>query len=282
MFKIGVIIDAFVPELATRLPQIRQLGIEGIQFQAAQGSLALETMTPQKKKELKKQIHDSGLQVSALCADFGGHGFAIKKDNAFKIDQSKRILEWAKELDCSIATTHIGVIPAQGESRENQLEACYQLGNFASSLEGCFAIETGPETCLELKGFLDELRTSGVGVNFDPANLVMVTDDDPSRGVLLLKDYIVHTHAKDGKMIKKTSPQKIYDYFASGGIEDLNLPDYFSEEVLGQGEVNFPEYLKALTTIGYEGFLTIERELGQDYWSDLVLAVNYLKQLIKE
>ena len=62
-----------------------------------------------------------------------------------------------------------------------------------------FAIETGPETAAHLKSFLDTLSTNGVSVNFDPANMVMVTGDDPAEGAsCLLKDYIVHTHVKDG------------------------------------------------------------------------------------
>ena len=74
-------------------------------------------------------------------------------------------------------------------------------------------------------------------VNFDPANFVMVTDQDPVEGVEILKDYIVHTHAKDGVMLQKTDPQVIYDFFAEGGIEDMRMSDYFLETPLGDGKV---------------------------------------------
>ena len=69
-----------------------------------------------------------------------------------------------------------------------------------------FAIETGPEKAIVLKEFLDSLGCKGMGVNLDPANFVMVTDQDPVEAVYILKDYIVHTHAKDGVMLKKTKP----------------------------------------------------------------------------
>jgi sugar phosphate isomerase/epimerase len=139
------------------------------------------------------------------------------------------------------------------------------------------ASETGPETAATLKGFLDSMH-GGVGVNLDPANFVMVTGQDPVEAVYLLKDYIVHTHAKDGVMLKKTSPQVIYDHFADGGIEALNVADYFKETVLGEGQVNFDAYLAALRDIGYDGFLTIERETGKNPSADIATAAEFLRK----
>ena len=110
--------------------------------------------------------------------------------NAAKIEKSKRILDLAVELGSSIVTTHIGVVPADRNDPiyETMLQACEELGVYASSLGAYFAVETGPETSAHLKSFLDNLSTKGVSVNFDPANMVMVTGDDPVQGVHMLKD----------------------------------------------------------------------------------------------
>ena len=144
-------------------------------------------------------------------------------------------------------------------------------------MDAHFAIETGPETSLTLKGFLDSLGSNGVAVNLDPANLVMVTGDDPVQAVYNLKDYIVHTHAKDGIKLKESDPEVIY-----GIIEDvIQEGSYFEEVPLGRGGVPFKEYLKALDDIGYKGYLTIEREVGENPTADIALAVDYLKELIK-
>lgn len=131
-----------------------------------------------------------------------------------------------------------------------------------------------------LKEFLDSLDTKGVAVNLDPANFVMVTGDDPVEAVHTLKDYIVHTHAKDGIMLQKTDPKIIYDFFAQGGIGDLRLDEYFKELPLGQGDVDFEAYLAALRDINFNGYLTIERETGSDPAKDIKLAVSFLKELI--
>jgi sugar phosphate isomerase/epimerase len=81
-------------------------------------------------------------------------------------------------------------------------------------------------------------------------------------------------------MLKKTDAEKIYNYFAEGGIEDLHLEEYFRETPLGEGSVDFDNYLKALDEIGFNGFLTIEREVGENPEKDIRLAVDFLKRKI--
>ena len=119
-----------------------------------------------------------------------------------------------------------------------------------------------------------------MGVNLDPANLVMVTGDDPVVAVHNLKDYIVHTHAKDGRMIHYHDPELIYDFFAGEESVKLAMEDCFIELPLGEGDVDWPNYIKALKDIGYDGYLTIEREVGADPAKDIAMAVDFLKARI--
>ena len=135
-------------------------------------------------------------------------------------------------------------------------------------------METGPEIATTLKGFLDSLHSKGVSVNLDPANFVMVTGDDPVQAVYTLKDYIVHTHAKDGKRLHYVSPEILY------GMEESDNDASFIELPLGEGDVDFPAYFKALNDIGYKGFLTIEREVGDDPEGDIRKAADYIRSLI--
>ena len=148
---------------------------------------------------------------------------------------------------------------------------------YADTLNAHFAIETGPETSLVLKGFLDSLHSTGVAVNLDPANLVMVTGDDPVKAVHNLKDYIVHTHAKDGRKLDDRDPEVIYGLRPG---DPLVTNPAFIELALGTGDVPFPAYLKALDEIGYKGFLTIEREVGDNPAADIKTAVDFLRGII--
>ena len=155
-------------------------------------------------------------------------------------------------------------------------EACFELSRYADSIDAHFAIETGPERAKTLKSFLDALHSTGVAVNLDPANLVMVTGDDPVQAVHTLKDYIVHTHAKDGRTLFAKDPEIIYGLKE----EPVTSDAAFIEVPLGEGSVDFPNYLKALNEIGYKGFLTIEREVGDNPVADIQRAVEFLKARI--
>ena len=65
--------------------------------------------------------------------------------------------------------------------------------------------------------------------------------------------------------------------FAVGGVDALNACKGFQEVPLGEGEVDWKGYLHALKDIGFDGFLTIERECGEDPAADIVSAVLFLK-----
>lgn len=212
---------------------------------------------------------------------FLGRGFGHKELNPELIEQSKRILDLAKDLETDVVTTHIGVVPEDPtiERYGVMQEACFALSRYADSLGAHFAIETGPETSATLKKFLDGLHSRGVAVNLDPANLVMVTGDDPVQAVYNLKDYIVHTHAKDGVMLQRTKPEYIYG--VTPKPEDIKDIKFFREVPLGEGSVDFKKYLAALEDIGYRGFLTIEREAGEDPAADILTAKNHLLSIIE-
>jgi L-ribulose-5-phosphate 3-epimerase len=277
-FPIGVILDSFREKsVGAALAKAAKLGVQGIQVYATHGEMSPDEMTAGRQRVFKDQVAANGLVISALCGDLG-RGFARRDENPALIEKSKRILVLAKELGTRIVTTHIGVVPADSRSDTYKImqEACRSLAAYADQMDAQFAIETGPETASRLRGFLDSLGSRGVAVNLDPANLVMVTGDDPVAAVYTLKDYIVHTHAKDGRKLRDVPAEIIY-----GEIEsEIQAGASFAELPLGQGDVPFPAYLKALDDIGYRGFLTIEREVGEQPEADIGAAVLYLKNLM--
>lgn len=277
-FKIGVIIDSFRSGLKEGIIKAKKAGAEGIQLYATQGEAAPENMNRQKTMQLKDFVTSNGLEIAAVCGDLGGHGFSFREDNRWRIEKSKRILDLAAELGTNVVTTHIGVIPeSKNHPRWKILyEACEELGDYAAGMGSCFAVETGPERAAVLKDFLDSLISRGVRVNMDPANFVMVTGDRPVDAVRILGEYIVHTHAKDGIMLFRKDPEVIY-----GNIEDAHKDETaFKEVPLGEGDVDFATYLQALSESGYNGYLTIERETGDDPEADIQKAVVFLKGLL--
>ena len=277
-FSIGVMLESFRLPTPVALKKAKEIGATGIQMYAVDGEHAPEQLTGGKRRELLDMVKSEGLVFSALCGDLG-KGFHNAELNPGLIERSMRILDLAKDLETDIVTTHIGVVPADpGHDRYKIMqEACFKLAEYADSLNAHFAIETGPEESATLKQFLDGLHSTGVAVNLDPANLIMVTGDDPVQAVHNLKDYIVHTHAKDGVRNYYRDPEEVYGLVEA---EMLASPS-FTEVPLGKGGVDFRNYLKALDEIGYRGFLTIEREVGDDPEGDIRLAVDFLNGLIR-
>lgn len=277
-FPIGVILDSFRTDIRTALHKAVALGVQGVQVYATNGEISPEQLVGSKRREFLSMVQAQGLTISALCGDLG-KGFANAGENPQLIERSKKILDLAKELNTNIVTTHIGVVPADNtcDTYKIMQEACHTLADYADSLDAHFAVETGPETAIRLKEFLDTLGSKGVAVNLDPANLVMVVGDDPVAAVYTLKDYIVHTHVKDGRKLRKVSAESIYLDVES----EIEAGEAFIELPLGQGDVDFPNYLSALHDIGYKGFLTIEREVGDCPENDIGIAIGFLQKHMK-
>ena len=256
--KKGIILESFKTDYDSALSIAKDLGFEGVQFY---GNYFTPDSLP--------------LNVSAVCAEIEGDSF--ESYNKDRIEKTKEIILLAKKLGCNIVTTHIGVVNLDNADMKKAIE---EIGVFGEEIGVSLAIETGPEKCETLKTFIESLNTKNIGVNFDPANLVMVTDDDPVKGVYTLRDHILHVHIKDGVMLKKTEPKVIYDFFASGGIGDLRLDEYFKETPLGEGNVDMKGFINALRDIGYDGYLTIERETGENPIEDIKKAIDYLNDLM--
>ena len=277
-FPIGAMMDSFRLPTREAIMKVKEVGAQGFQMYSTKGENAPENLDKYKRKELLKFIKDQGLVVSAICGDLG-HGFGNAEKNPELIEKSKRIMELALDMETDVVTTHIGVVPTDVTNPRYAImqAACRELAEAADSMNAHFAVETGPETAENLKKFLDSLCSKGVAVNLDPANLVMVTGDDPVKAVYTLKDYIVHTHAKDGIKLDDRDPEVIYGLKPG---DALVTSPAFKEVALGEGSVDFPAYLAALDDIGFKGFLTIEREVGGDPAGDIGRAVQFLKNII--
>lgn len=276
--KLGVISDCFKMNTEESIRAAAALGLDGIQIYAVTGEFSPETLSEEDIAKYKGILKEVGLSVSALCGDLGGHGFEIAKDNPERIEKTKRIIDLAVTFGTSVVTTHIGVIPADKNSEKYgvMLSALRACGEYAAARGVTLAIETGPEVAPVLNDFVIAAG-EGVGVNLDPANFVMVTGQDPAEAVRLIGKKIVHTHVKDGVRLKESDPVLIYKSFAEGGIEALNVADYFLEVPVGEGSVNWDEYIGALREVGFDGYLTIERECGDAPAADIKKAADFIR-----
>jgi L-ribulose-5-phosphate 3-epimerase len=263
--KIGIMIESLKLGIKPGIVRAAELGVDGFQVYVTEGETAPENMSADDRQAFKKFIADHGLEISALCGDMG-KGFLDPKTSPDVVRRSKLFIDLAVDLGTKIVTTHIGHLPEDEHTREWEvgLETAATLGAYASERGCVLASETGPEAPTVLKRFLEKAGTKGIGVNYDPANFIMLGPFDHIGGVEVLAPWIVHTHAKDGICLMKAEGGKTNRY--------LEVP-------LGEGGVAFKYYLAALDRVGYTGYLTIEREVGDDPESDVMRAVDFLRSM---
>lgn len=284
--KIGALVDSLQLPLEEGLEKAAELGLDGVQMHVAAGKNPIWEMTDTGIARLREKCRSLGVEISATCGDLGGHGFERPDENATRIPQMRRVIDVTNALGCKIVTTHIGVVPADRDCPQYKVmcSALAEIGNYAESAGVVLAIETGPEPARVLRRFIEDTGSGAVKVNLDPANMVMVLNEDPAESAAILAPHIVHTHAKDGVHYRKCDPVKVYHAFAEGGFDKLleETGQLFEEVPLGQGGVPWPAYLAALRDAGFDGFLTIERETGDNPAADIAAAVAFLKQALKQ
>ncbi len=267
--KIGVIPDCFRLPVKDGIRKASELKMDGIQPYATHGDLDPKNLSSTGRQDLRHFVEGLGLKFSALVGDFG-HGFTDPAKIDFLVGRTKEVVDLAVALGTDVVTTHIGVVPDDPNHTawKTMVQSLPEIGTYAANKGIFLATETGPEKAVLLKKLLDEIGNPGLRANFDPANLVMVSDDNAAQAAKTLAKYIVHTHAKDGRLIREKYAKK--------------ESPWWKELPLGDGDVNFPEYLTAMKEIGYTGFYTIEREVGDNPAADIVKARDFLRKLAGE
>ena len=96
--QIGIMADSLRLPFRESIEKCAELGADGVQLYAVSGEMSPDSMTEESLYEKKSILKGYGLRVSALCGDFGGHGFTVQSDNEKRIRASMRVLELALNL----------------------------------------------------------------------------------------------------------------------------------------------------------------------------------------
>lgn len=257
--KIGVLLDHYFLPIRQAVSAAGRAGFDGVQVYTTSGELAPENLTRSGQREFIRLLAANGLQLSALCGDLGGPRFADSATVDERVTRTCRILDQAAQMNVPVVTAHVGTISTNADDPSRKLiyEAVDAVGAMADRVGVIFGIETGQEEPAVLAELLDHFNNRFLGVNYDPANLLM-NGFDPIAGVGVLADRIAYAHAKD----------------AVGG------PGKVGREVqLGSGGVDYPAFAAALRAAGYDGWHTVERKYSQDPQREMEAACQYLRRM---
>ena len=169
------------------------------------------------------------------------------------------VADVASALGISLVSFHAGFLPESPDdpSYEKLSERIRRIARLFGQKGIKLALETGQEDAETLKGFLDRLGEENVGVNFDPANMILYAKGDPVEAVKTLMPYLMQVHIKDA-------------------LPTATPGTWGSEEVVGTGAVDWDAFLGALDEGGFEGAMCIEREAGSDRVVDIAVAHDFI------
>lgn len=176
----------------------------------------------------------------------------------------KRGVEIAGWLGITDIATHVGFLPPNPKDADYRgtVAALREVTEFAGERGVYFNFETGQETPMVLLRCIDDVGTGNLGINLDPANLLMYGNGNPLDALDIFGRHVRGVHAKDGE-------------YPTDGV---NLGE---EKPLGEGRVNFPTLVGKLKAAGYQGALTIEREIsGPQQITDIRRAMDLLTPLL--
>ncbi|MBE5765719.1 MAG: sugar phosphate isomerase/epimerase [Clostridiales bacterium] len=188
---------------------------------------------------------------------------------AYRAQRVQNLLDgaaYARKLGVCDVVTHMGFIP-ENMSDPNYPGVVAAVKVIAQELKRNgqnLLFETGQETPVVLLRLFEEINTGNLYINLDPANLIMYGKANPVDALDVFGDYIRGVHAKDG-------------------LYPTNGKELGAEVKVGTGKANFPALLKGLKEHGFDGSLTIEREIsGEQQLIDIKETQEYLNKLIAD
>ncbi|MCL2304280.1 MAG: sugar phosphate isomerase/epimerase [Planctomycetaceae bacterium] len=243
--------------LGVKLEVVRDLGIKTIQLHTPHK----ESRTQEKANEFLKKLADYGITITAVFCGFEGESYASikitaetvglvpKATRAERIVETKEIADFAKLLGVAAVGLHIGFVPHDKNDPDYPgivamvREICEYLKRNGQRLH----LETGQEPADTLLEFIADVGTDNLFINFDPANLILYGIGNPISDLKKVGHKVRSVHCKDGTATKGTP-----------GV------DWGREVPFGTGEVGAEQFLRTLKEVGYDGPLTIEREIPEE------------------
>lgn len=268
--KLGVIVG-LEPAPEAAIEKVAALGLPTCQVSCWN----VERYTAENARQLRQAAADARIEITTIWAGWPGRkvwnfvegpttiGIVPPETRAERIEALKQGAEFAAAVGVPSITTHVGFIP---ESPSDPLypgviAALREVVSFCRDRSLEFWFETGQETPVALLRVIEDLATDNLGVNLDPANLLMYGKANPVDALDIIGRFVRGVHAKDG------------EYPTNG--RELGV-----EKPLGEGKVSFPVLIPKLRSLGFTGAVTIEREIhGPRQLADIRRAIALLAPL---
>ena len=234
--------------------------------------------TKELAERARAESEETGVRPTSFWAGYSGPkvwdfvegpttlGLVPPEYRAERVAEQKKAADFASVLGVPAIITHLGFIPENAADPEfaGVVAAVREVAEHCASHGLEYWFETGQETPVTMLRLIEEVGTGNLGVNLDPANLILYGRANPIDALDVFGSYVRNVHAKDG--LYPTDPMKLG-----------------KEVKVGTGKVRFPELIQRLAEVGFEGEFIIEREIsGDQQKQDIAETVDYLRKLLAE
>ena len=187
----------------------------------------------------------------------------VRPDTTWADNQqlAQRVADIAAANDIKLVTFHLGFLPEQADhpERAKLVKRVQWVADMFVAKKLDLAFETGQESAATLLAVLSEINRPNVGVNFDPANMLLYGMGDPIEAITTLKDHVKQIHIKDA--------------------HPSDTPGQWGTETpVGEGSVDWPAFFKVATSITPAVNYIIEREAGGSRIGDVKRGIQLVQQ----
>lgn len=272
--ELGVIVGMHEGDIGERIKDVSEFGFKTCQISCWD----MNKMTDENAEKIITATKKYGVKVSAFWCGWEGAaawdfvdgyhtlGLVPLYYRKSRIQNLKQGSDFAKKIGVTDVATHMGFLPENCKTDEYSavIEAIKEVALYMKQNGQNLLFETGQETPITLKRTIQTVGTGNLGINLDPANLLLYGKANPCDAVDIFGEYVKNVHAKDGEY--PTDPFKLGE-----------------EKRIGDGRVNFPLLIKKLKEKGYDGPLTIEREIsGEQQQKDIIYAKKFLEDILND
>ena len=201
------------------------------------------------RREFSNLLRSFDQELAALAAPLR-RGLDSAENQQPRLEHLFKVMELAVDLGARRVVVPCPKLPDDPATpRGNTLrEALAALGAHGDHVGCALALEIGYDPAEKVKAYLAGFDTGSLKVTYDPANMLM-HGHDPLANLAPLKDLLAHIHARDARSAS-----------LSRGLEEVPL---------GAGDVDWMAFTATLQVLGFSGFLTVERDQGEDRLRDL-------------
>ncbi len=224
--------------------------------------------------ETRRALDDHGIAVLSTMLQTKGEDYStletikltggLRPDEHWEanLDTAKRSVELVHDFGARLVTFHAGFLPHDPADplRSVMIDRIRQIHDIFAEAEIDVALETGQESAGTLRELLEELKLPRLGVNFDPANMILYNMGDPVETLKTLSPWVKQIHLKDAT--RTTTPGQ-----------------WGSEVPIGSGDVKWVSFFEAAKEADLDVDMCIEREAGEDRIADIHAGLAYLESI---